>query len=75
LEDIVVPLVRNGTMRNYTQCVENPQLGRLASQMAFFGDDAGLNNTRGTLCRRFYTEASFIPRDTADKRKPEFRNP
>ena len=73
LEDIVVPAVRNGTMKNYTQCIENPDLARLAGQMKFFGDDGGLNATRGSICRRFYTEAAYIPKDTADKRKPEFK--
>ncbi len=73
LEDIVVPAVRRGTLLNYTQCIENADLNRLAGQMKFFGDDPALNNTRGTICRRFYTEAAWRPGDRVDRRKPEFK--
>jgi len=73
LEDIVMPAVRRGTLLNYTQCIENADLNRLAGQMKFFGDDGALNNTRGTICRRFYTEAAWRPGDRVDRRKPEFK--
>jgi hypothetical protein len=74
LEDIVAPAVRRGVIKNYTECVENADLKRLAGQMKFFGDDGGLNNTRFNICKRFYTEASWTPGDKADKRKPEFKS-
>jgi hypothetical protein len=72
LEDIITPAVRAGTLKNYTQCIENADLNRLAGTLKFIGDDGALNQTRGALCRRFYTEASFRPGDTVDRRKAEF---
>jgi hypothetical protein len=73
LEDIVMPAVRKGTLKNYTQCIESPDLNRLAGQMKFFGDDAALNATRGAICKRFYTEAAWRPSDAVDRRKAEYK--
>lgn len=73
LEDLIAPAVRAGTLKNYTQCIENSGLNRLAGNLTFIGDDAGRNQTRRALCERFYTEATFRPGDTMDRRKEEFK--
>lgn len=73
LEDMVAPLVKNGTLKNYTQCIENGELNALAGKLKFLGDDNYLNVTRGTICGEFYNSKSWIKGDTKDDRKAQYK--
>lgn len=72
IEDLITPAVRAGTLKNYTQCIENADLNRLAGTLKFIGDDSALNQTRGAMCSRFYTETTWRSGDKVDRRKAEF---
>ncbi len=68
--------IYQGKIVNYTQCVDHPDIYNWAG-VGNFDDqtgDAGLNNTRYTLCKKFFTVADYNAGDTVDKRRQFYKS-
>jgi hypothetical protein len=69
---LIAPLVRNGTIRNYSQCITHPEVIRIATLLrSGEGTSGGVQRTLGNICRPFYTSATFRADDPTDTRKPQ----
>jgi len=69
----VAPLVYDGTLKNYTQCITDERQKIVQYQI---GDDAFTNATRGGMCELFYNTPSWkLEGDTSDDRKDIYKNP
>lgn len=66
--------VRDGTMKNYTKCIENGEAWPVFQQYKLPNDDSALNRTRLRLCRPYFNTVAYVPNDTKEDRKPQFRS-
>ena len=68
----VAPLVYDGTLKNYSQCITEGKRKIVQYQI---GDDTSTNATRGGMCALFYKTPTWNPSDTSDDRKDIYKNP
>ena len=61
-------LVKNGTCKNYTQCVDRMCLGN-----DFGGCRSKIANARGPVCTKYYSVISYSPGDGSDSRYPGWK--
>lgn len=68
----IEPLVRDGTLKNYTACVDNSTLQQIARASPQPGDDGPLNKTRYGLCSVYYVNPMYVggQSSSVDDRKP-----
>ena len=72
IETLIAPLVRDGTIRNYSQCITHPEVTRIGTLLrSAGGTSGGVDRTLGNICRPFYTSATFRADDPTDTRKPQ----
>jgi hypothetical protein len=66
-------LVRGGTVKNYSQCVNHPGVMEVAkSNPTWWETDwTSYSSTRWEMCSGYFTEATFVANDTRDTRRPD----
>jgi hypothetical protein len=75
IDNIIMNLVKKGTIKNYDQCIRHATVSDLATKNTMAGDDSNLNTTRYTMCASYYKEAwthTNAMGDT-DDRKDEYK--
>jgi hypothetical protein len=69
----ILNLVRAGSVKNYSQCVNHPGVMEVAKSNPTWWeyDWATYGATRWEMCSGYFTEATFVPNDTRDTRRPD----
>jgi hypothetical protein len=72
----IMNLVRQGTVKNYSQCALHPAVMEVAKSNPTWWETDWTNygSTRWEMCSGYFTESTFVANDTRDTRRPDQQN-
>ena len=73
IDRMVQAKVTDGTVKNYSQCVNNADIKGWAQAAALPGDDGNANDTLRRICAPYFKTSVWTPGDTSDDRKGNYK--